>query len=225
MSIGGLLAASSFFCAGLLELHIQSMKVSPPLDGQTNLNFVLLNSKTIEKIDLLSGSRMLSRRNTDLNNRFNDFGTIDANLYKLNAQFFSQNNFNYSLDLKEHVAYTAVISEKNNELKIDLDENEIRPTYNKLQLKIYLNQEKHLGKKGEAFEVLQIKNLNKEVSKFSLTSNDSVYWTSMIELEEVADGYDIYLDDKKVHNFKGQSARSYKVIILAKENAEKEVSY
>lgn len=54
-------------------------------------------------------------------------------------------------------------------------------------------------------------------NKFSLISNHSVYWISIIQIEKVVTkSYDIYLNDKTMHNIKNQSARFYNVITFGK---------
>ena len=214
MSLGGLLAALSFVCAAFLEMHIEENKITGPSDGQINLNLILLNSKKIETVNLFAKNENLMIQNA-MGSRFINFNTIPANNYSLNAKLTNDKNFTELLNLKNQKAYTVVIYEKNNELAYELDENVIRPSYEKMQLKIYFNQEK-LSKlvdliliKSRTGKTLELKEINTKI-----------YRPPMMELDELSDGYDIIINGKVVYKFVGKVARSYKLIILAKENGQ-----
>jgi len=227
MSVGGLIAASAFACSGILELHMQSMKISAPTAVEANLNLILLNSKTIERVSLQSRGEKFLKQN-DMNNRFIDFGTIPIGNYSLNA-FVAKNELNFTrdLELKGGSVYSVMIYEKDGKLNYELDEkDEIIPTYKNLELKIYLNQEKYLNKNKKSIENIYVYNHGKKTDPIKTLSaeNSLIYYSSIFNLTDLPDGYDIYFDNKKVYTFKGISARSYKLVILAKENDEFDIS-
>ena len=195
------------------------MKITPPALGETNLNLVFLNSKPFEKVNLQTRTETLVKE-TNLN-RFIDFGTIPTGNYSLNS-YLANNERVYKNDLKDikdQEAYTVVLYEKDDELAYLLDDdNKMGVNYEEPELKIYLNQEKYLSKNGKPIESIYIKDKNGNIIK-SLRADGSIYFTPTLNLTEI-DAHDIYFDDKFVYTFKGTAARSYKLVILAKENDE-----
>lgn len=222
MSLGLLLAALSFFCASLLELSIESSKLSAPTEGQTNINLILLSSKPIQTIDLLATKMTNLNKINDLENRFIDFGTIPIDSYTLNAQFSNGGNYSQILNLEDQKAYTIMIYEKNDKLNHSIDENEIKTDYANIQLQIYFNQEKYLKKAGDIkpYEYITIKDSKDQIVQTSIINSIPVFSIpKAIKLNGISDTYDVLIDNKKIFKFKGEISKSYKLIILAKEGS------
>lgn len=219
MGLGGMMAASAFICAGLLEMHIENSKIVAPIAGQTNLNLILLNSKPIQTVELQNQNENLLKINDELNNRFIDFGTISADNYILNAQLASEKNFTQQLNLSEKSVNTVVIYETKDGLAAIVDSaNEIQANYSKFQLKIYLNQAEYKRNTNQPIEFITVQSAA-EKSILAIEPEPAV-WTKTIELDELASGYDILIDDQTIFKFVGQNARSYKLVILAKDKGK-----
>lgn len=219
MGLGGMLAALAFLCAGLYEMRIESSKIVAPIEGQTNLNLILLNSKPIQTVVLQNQNENLLKINDEENNRFINFDTISAGNYTLNARLTNGRNFTQLLDLDEKSVNTVVVYETDSGLAAIVDaSNEIKANYTKLQLKIYLNQAEYKRNVGKAIDFIMIKGVTEQLA---LTIDpESTVWTKTIELDEVASGYDILIDDQPIFKFSGQNARAYKLVILAKDKGK-----
>lgn len=219
MGLGGMLAAMAFLCAALFELHIENSKVVAPIESQTNLNLILLNSKPIQTVMLQSQNENLLKINDEENNRFIDFGTISSGNYTLSARLTNGGNFTKTLDLNEKSINTVVVYETDSGLAAVVDAaNEIKANYTKLQLKIYLNQAEYKKNVGKAIDFIMVKGITEQLAM--TVDPASTVWTKTIELDEVASGYDILIDDKPIYKFNGQNARSYKLAILAKDQGK-----